>query len=63
MNAEAPNIAARGRYTASNAAKVLGIHRNTLLGYNKAGLIEKRESPMGRAYYLGRDLQKLWKML
>lgn len=63
MTAEAPTLAPRGRYAAGEAAKLLGIHRNTLLKYTNTGLIKKRTTQMGRGYYLGSDLMKLWKLV
>lgn len=62
MTAIQPDIAPRGRYGASAAAALLGIHRNTLYKYARAGLISKHEGRYGRSYYLGADLIKLWRV-
>ncbi|MGM9759302.1 MAG: MerR family DNA-binding transcriptional regulator [Parabacteroides sp.] len=62
MRVDEPVVKPAGRYGAIEAAKVLGIHRNTLRNYTEQGLIKfgVRRST-GRKFYLGSDLLKFWK--
>jgi len=51
-----------GRYPIGEAAKILGIHRNTLRKYTDEGMIKcgfRRES--GKRFYLGSELLRFWR--
>mgnify|MGYP002673199828 FL=1 len=55
------SIDPRGRYTAMQAAALLGVHRTTIGRWKRAGLIRPRTSKVnGRPRYIGSDLIKLW---
>lgn len=54
----APDIRPAGRYTVTEACKLLGIHRNTLRKYTQSGMIRCKGTR--RKYYTGTDLLKLW---
>lgn len=61
---EEPKVAKTGRYTPTETAKILGIHRNTLNGYRKNGMIKfgvRRSS--ARVFYTGSEILRLWKTL
>lgn len=56
-----PNIDPTGRYTTSQAAAVLCVHRNTLLNWVNSGKLTCLLSHTGRRVYLGRELMRLWR--
>lgn len=61
MTGDYPDIDPRGRYTASQAASLLGVHRCTVGRWKRQGLISPRYSKVnGRPRYIGADLLRLW---
>lgn len=61
MTSLPPQIHPQGKYTATEAARLLGISRRTLSRWVLAGKVRKRYSKatmMPR--YLGKDLLALW---
>lgn len=57
-----PKIDKDGRYSTMETCKVLGIHRNTLMNYTKAGHIRcgyRREN--ARKFYLGSEILRFWR--
>ncbi len=57
-----PQLNVAGRYTSAETCRLLGIHRNTLNNYTKAGMIEcgyRRATT--RRFYLGSDILKFWR--
>ena len=63
MTAEEPKLAPLGRYSINEACQALGIHRNTLRRYAKAGLITPGvRRATGRPIYTGADLLRLWRI-
>ena len=61
MTGDYPKIDPKGRYTAAQAGELLGVHRNTVGNWKRAGLISPRYSKLnGRPRYIGSDLLKLW---
>ena len=59
---EEPKVADFGRYSIAETSKLLGIHRNTLLRWTKAGIIRfgVRRGTM-RKFYLGREIKRFWR--
>lgn len=58
-----PQVASEGRYTVGQTCRALGIHRNTLRRYAKAGLITPGvRRATGRPFYTGADLLRLWRI-
>lgn len=62
MTATEPQVADTGRYSVTEAAKALGVHRTTLFQHTKAGAIKCgiRKSN-NRKFYTGADIKRLWK--
>jgi hypothetical protein len=59
-----PQCADDGRYSATETAALLGIHRNTLERYRKANLIKAGfRRTTARKFYLGSEIKRLWRML
>ncbi len=58
-----PNVSPTGRYPIGMAAKLLGIHRNTLRQYTEAGMIKCGFRRKGRPmrFYMGSELMRFWK--
>ena len=50
------------RYSISETANMLDIHRNTLRKYTKMGAIKCRVSNTNRKYYYGQDIIRFWNM-
>lgn len=64
MTATMPTINDTDQLSISQAAQVLGIHRNTLRKHTDEGLIRcgfRRNT--GRRYYLGREIKRYWKIV
>ena len=62
MNTIEPSVSDTGRYSISEAATILGVHRNTLRSHTKQGLIKcgfRRQNM--RRFYTGIELKKYWK--
>ena len=59
---EEPKVSDFGRYSIMETCKLLGIHRNTLSKWTKAGTIRcgVRRGTM-RKFYLGREIKRFWK--
>ena len=56
---EEPKVADFGRYSIAETSKLLGIHRNTLLRWTKAGIGVRRGTM--RKFYLGREIKRFWR--
>lgn len=57
-----PKVAETGRYSVTETAAALGIHRNSLRNYTEQGHIKcgyRRQT--GRKFYLGSDILKFWR--
>lgn len=57
-----PNVTATGRYSITQTAAALGLHRNTLRKYTEAGFIKcgfRRES--ARKFYAGSEILRFWR--
>ena len=64
MIATEPQVADGGRYSVTQTCAVLGIHRNTLERYRRAGVIKCGwRITTKRKYYEGRQIRKLWRIL
>ena len=51
-----------GRYCVNATCKILGIHRNTLLNYTKAGYIRcGYRATSKRKFYYGREIVRFWR--
>ena len=61
MTPHEPRVAATDRYTITQAAELLGIHRNTLGRYSMQGLIKCGfRRPTGRKFFTGREILRFW---
>jgi excisionase family DNA binding protein len=61
MVTEEPKISDAGRYSVTETAKLLGIHRDTLRRYTESRLIKfglRRTN--GRKFYLGSEIKRFW---
>ena len=63
MSSTEPLVKDTGRYTISQAAELLGIHRTSLWRYTVQGLIPCKYMRNGRKFYLGKELVKFWKTI
>lgn len=62
ITAEEPKVAQTARYSITQAAKILGIHRNTLRGYTKEGKIKFGvHKNNDRLFYSGYEIVKFWR--
>lgn len=62
ITSENPKIKAQSRYTLSQAAKVMGVHRNTVARWIETGLISsERGQRSRRRFIMGSELRKLWR--
>ncbi len=55
------HVSDTGRYSVTETAGILGIHRNTLRRYTDRGLIRcgfRRGT--GRKFYLGSEIRRFW---
>lgn len=62
MSTAEPNVSDSGRYSIGEAAKILGVHRNTLRQHTNQGLIKcgfRRQNM--RRFYTGVEIKKYWK--
>ncbi|MDO4512288.1 MAG: helix-turn-helix domain-containing protein [Bacteroidales bacterium] len=61
MVSKVPNVDVNGRYSVAQTCKLLGIHRNTLINYTKAGKIRCgfHRANM-RKFYLGKEVVRFW---
>jgi excisionase family DNA binding protein len=62
MVTEEPKISDAGRYSVTETAKLLGIHRDTLRRYTESRLIKfglRRTN--GRKFYLGSEIKRFWR--
>ena len=62
MVTEEPKVSDAGRYSATETAKVLGIHRDTLRKHTENRLIKfglRRTN--GRKFYLGSEIKRYWR--
>ena len=59
---EEPRVSDTGRYNTTETCKVLGIHRNTLNRWRKAGYIVATYRRVDRKrVYTGKDIKKCWR--
>lgn len=58
-----PDVPDTGRYTITQAARILEIHRHTLRNYTEQGLIRCLYKPSGRKYYTGKSIKRLWRTI
>lgn len=56
MKAEIETISPTGRYTVTQAAAILGVHRCTIDRWCKAGEIRARATNAKRRYFKGSDI-------
>lgn len=62
MVTEEPKILDSGRFSATETAKLLGIHRDTLRKHTESKLIKfgiRRTN--GRKFYLGAEIKRYWR--
>ena len=61
---EEPNIPPTARYTIGEAARILGIHRNTLRRHTNTGptgIDCQHRRSNGRKFYTGLEIVKFWR--
>jgi len=60
---EEPCIPPTARYSIGEAAKILGVHRNTLRRYTNTGQmgIDCHFRTNGRKFYTGLDIVRFWR--
>lgn len=58
---EMPQINSSSRYSTTEAANILGIHRSSLWRATKEGLIACNERKSGKRFYYGREIIRYWK--
>lgn len=57
-----PQVALNGRYSVTEASRMLGIHRTTLNKYTEEGKIKCGFRRLnGRKFYEGREILRVWK--
>lgn len=57
-----PIVNASSRYSIGEAAKILGVHRNSILNYTKAGLLKCGiRKATKRKFYTGLEILKFWR--
>lgn len=56
-----PNINSSSRYSTTETANILGIHRTSLWRATKDGLILCNVHKSGRRFYYGREIIRFWK--
>ena len=62
ITAVEPEVNATSRYSIAEAAKILGVHRNSILNYTKEGLLKCGiRKATKRKYYTGLELLKFWR--
>lgn len=62
MTTEEPKVTPTGRYSSNEAAKALGIHRNTLRSYTDKGYIRcKFRRNTYRPFYMGSEILRFWR--
>lgn len=57
---EMPEVKKTSRYTISQAAKALGVHRNTISGYCRQGLIRFNYRLGSKKLIMGHELIRFW---
>ena len=62
MVTEIPACSDSAKFNSTQAAQILGIHRNTLRTHTKMGWIRfSLCRRTGRVYYTGRDVKRYWR--
>lgn len=57
-----PTVNVASRYSVGEAAKILGVHRNSILNYTKAGLLKYGvRKATKKKFYTGLELIKFWR--
>ena len=56
-----PEVAMNGQYPVTETARLLGVHRTTLMRYVKSGLIKCSYRRTGRKFFYGREIVRCWK--
>lgn len=63
MTNEEPKVADAGRYTVTETCKALGVHRNTLRRWVRAGKIHcKFRRIDNRKVFEGKEIKKVWRI-
>lgn len=62
MVSVAPEVQLTGKYSSAETAKLLGVHRNSIINYTRAGLLKYgiRKSN-GRKFFRGVDILYFWR--
>lgn len=62
MVTEQPKVQPNSRYTVTETCKLLGIHRNSLRKYTKAGrILAGVRKSTAKKFYLGSEITNFWK--
>lgn len=62
ITATEPVVNATSRYSITEAAKILGVHRNSIMNYTKSGLLKCGiRKATKRKFYTGIEILKFWR--
>lgn len=62
ITATEPVVNATSRYSIAEAAKILGVHRNSIINYTKSGLLKCGiRKATKRKFYTGIEILKFWR--
>ena len=62
ITATDPVVNATSRYSIAEAAKILGVHRNSIMNYTKSGLLKCGiRKATKRKFYTGIEILKFWR--
>lgn len=60
ISPEPPDVKPAGRYTTTQAAKKLNLHRNSITNAFKAGLLKAIDPAADKIRYSGKELRRFW---
>lgn len=60
ISPEPPDVKPAGRYTTTEAAQRLNLHRNSITNAFKAGLLRAIDPGAAKVRYSGKELRRYW---
>lgn len=60
ISPEPPDVKPTGRYTTTEAAQRLNLHRNTITNAYKAGILRAIDPGAAKLRYSGKELRRFW---
>lgn len=60
ISPEPPDVKPKGRYTTSEAAEKLNLHRNSIANAFKAGTLRAIDPSATKVRYSGKELYRFW---